>query len=267
MLGFRRALLLTLLACSALGTLHAQVAAPPDPSPYPYVRKNSFSVFGEYSNDSSHMLMGISQNRKLATFGFGYTRRIFLRPYLNLQYLAELRPVVMESDPVTTITDSYVGPPENTVTSFTEVLPLACPATPVTITGTYPDGPFAGYPYTLTISYKCTRQWTYGQAFSPIGLRFNFLPHHRIQPVVTMAGGYLFTTRPIPVANAGSFNFTLQFGGGVEFFLSREHTNHFFGNRSIRAEYRFHHTSNADTATSNPGIDNGLFQVAFSFGR
>jgi hypothetical protein len=265
--GFRRALLLTLLACSARGTLHAQLAAPPDPAPSPYVRKNSFSIFAEYSNDSSHMLMGISENRKLASFGFGYTRRFFVRRYLNLQYLAELRPVVMESDPVTTITDTYTGPPVNTVTSFQEVAPLACPTKPVNITGIIPDGPYTGYSYTLNVSYKCTRQWTYGQAFTPVGLRFNFRPGHRLQPVVTMAGGYLFTTRPIPVTNAGSFNFTLQFGGGFEYYFSRERSNHFFGNRSIRAEYRFHHTSNADTATSNPGVDNGLFQVAFSFGR
>jgi Lipid A 3-O-deacylase (PagL) len=37
--------------------------------------------------------------------------------------------------------------------------------------------------------------------------------------------------------------------------------------RSIRVEYRYHHISNHDTATENPGIDSGLFQLSYSLGR
>jgi hypothetical protein len=37
--------------------------------------------------------------------------------------------------------------------------------------------------------------------------------------------------------------------------------------RSIRAEYRYHHISNHGTAEENPGIDNGLVQITYSFGR
>ena len=38
-------------------------AAPPV-SPY-YARTNTFSIFGAYSGDSSHILMGDAENRKL----------------------------------------------------------------------------------------------------------------------------------------------------------------------------------------------------------
>jgi opacity protein-like surface antigen len=69
----------------------------------------------------------------------------------------------------------------------------------------------------------------------------------------------LHSTQPIPVQNAGSFNFTFDLGAGFQLYQSKS--------RSIRAEYRYHHISNHSTASANPGIDNGLLQVTYSFGR
>jgi hypothetical protein len=69
----------------------------------------------------------------------------------------------------------------------------------------------------------------------------------------------MFSAHNIPVSLAGSFNFTVDAGGGVEYF--RTHS------QSIRFQWRYHHTSNHDTADYNPGIDNGLFQVSYVFGR
>jgi opacity protein-like surface antigen len=69
----------------------------------------------------------------------------------------------------------------------------------------------------------------------------------------------MYSTQPIPLAQAGSFNFTFDLGAGVEIYRSTT--------RSIRAEYRFHHISNHNTAMENPGIDSGLFQVSYAFGR
>jgi opacity protein-like surface antigen len=69
----------------------------------------------------------------------------------------------------------------------------------------------------------------------------------------------MYSTQPIPIRAAGSFNFTFDLGAGVELYRSKT--------RSIRAEYRYHHISNHGTAEVNPGIDNGLFQVTYSFGR
>jgi hypothetical protein len=69
----------------------------------------------------------------------------------------------------------------------------------------------------------------------------------------------MYSTRPVPIDFAGSFNFVFDFGPGVEFYCSRT--------RSLRLEYRYHHISNHNSAPENPGIDNGLFQVSYVFGR
>jgi hypothetical protein len=98
-----------------------------------------------------------------------------------------------------------------------------------------------------------------GESLAPAGMQFNFLPRHRLQPIVESHGGYMFTTRPIPVPQAGSFNFTVDAGVGLEYFRTRR--------QSVRVEYRYHHTSNHDSSFFNPGIDNGLFQLSYVFGR
>ena len=69
----------------------------------------------------------------------------------------------------------------------------------------------------------------------------------------------MYSTQPIPTPDAGSFNFTFDFGTGFELYRS--------STKSIRAEYRYHHISNHNTSYTNPGIDSGLFQLTYSFGR
>ncbi len=88
------------------------------------------------------------------------------------------------------------------------------------------------------------RQWTMGTAMSPAGLQWNFLPRHRLQPFLESHGGYMFSAKSIPVEGAGAFNFTVDAGGGLEYF--RTH------GQSIRAQWRYHHTSNHDTGLREP---------------
>jgi opacity protein-like surface antigen len=114
--------------------------------------------------------------------------------------------------------------------------------------------------YSGTFTQTCHgRQWTIGEGISPVGFQWNFLPQRKTQPFLIGHGGYMYSTQPIPISTAGSFNFTFDFGAGLELFHSK--------NRSIRAEYRIRHISNHGTAHDNPGIDNGLFQLTYSFGR
>lgn len=217
-----------------------------------YSRLNSFGFFGEYSNDSSHILIGVSQNRKLLNFGGTYSRRVLLNRFVDGQYMAELRPILIESDPVFHVTTTFTEPPLIFIDNIT--LPQACKPYSVTYSGVD-----QGAPYSETETITCGRRWTFGEGFSPIGFKWNFRPRHRIQPVFTTLAGYMFSTQPIPVAEAGSWNFTFEFGAGFEFYRS--------ATRSIRAEYRYHHISNAYTADANPGIDSGTFQVTYAFGR
>jgi hypothetical protein len=222
-------------------------------SPY-YARTNAFGFFGAYSNDSSHMLLGIAEQRKLFDFGGVYDRKLVLNHFVNWQYSGEILPIALESDPVIIETDHWTSPNVFTQT-VSDVIPGACFPASGTFTTTTPDGTVFSYNYVKT----CGRQWTIGEAISPIGMQWNFAPRRKIQPFFVGHGGYMYSTQPIPVPAAGSFNFTFDFGVGIEFYRSQS--------RSIRAEYRYHHISNHNTANENPGIDNGLFQVTYTFGR
>jgi len=225
-----------------------------------FARKNTFSVFAAYSNDSSHILMGIAENRRLLDIGASYNRRLFAGRIFNWQYSGEILPVALDSDPVQitneTSTFKYTnGMPTQTLTGrFEQPTLSACrPSTTTTIF------PIKNGTVTTVDVNTCTRRWTIGEAISPVGFQWNFLPRRKIQPFVIGHGGYMYSTQPIPVVDAGSFNFTFDVGAGMELYRSKT--------RSIRAEYRFHHISNHDTANANPGIDNGLFQITYSFGR
>lgn len=232
-----------------------------------FSRLNSFGAFSEYSNDSSHILLGYARQRKLLNFGFSFSRRILLRPSVDLQYIAEARPVMLESDPVVHVTEATTFPTDparGMSFQFNQRETGMCHPSLSTFAGE--DG--QGNPFTTTITRTCGgREWTFGQGLSPAGLKMNLLPGHRLQPTITALGGYIFSTRPIPIDEGGSFNFTLEIGAGVEIYRSKESRKSFFGNRSIRAEYRYHHISNKSTARANPGIDSGLMQITYAFGR
>lgn len=231
----------------------------PDANPY-FARKNTFSVFGAYSNDSSHILMGDAENRKLLEFGGGYGRRLFMNRIVNWQYNGEILPVALESDLVGQSVQTQILPVAKTGPAYSvgQVLSCAVVITPYSYIFPNPTGgttTYSGY-FTQTCS---GREWTIGEAISPVGFQWNFLPRLKAQPFLIGHGGYMYSTKPIPTAIAGSFNFTFDFGAGVELYRSRT--------QSVRAEYRFHHISNHQTAEENPGIDNGVFQVTYSFGR
>jgi opacity protein-like surface antigen len=219
-----------------------------------FARKNTFGVFGGFSGNSSHMLMGQSRNRILILAGVSYSRGLFLNHRVNWQYNAELMPVALESDPVLHVVVHQTSP--TTLTFGQDIVqPAPCVAFSSDYTYRAPNGAI----YSGTEEGTCDRRWTMGQALSPIGMQLNFTPRRRVQPFLIAHGGYMYSTNQIPMINAGSFNFTFDAGAGIEFYFS--------GTQSIRAEYRFHHISNADTAASNPGIDNALFQVTYAFGR
>jgi opacity protein-like surface antigen len=237
---------------AVLATAAAVPAQTAPASPY-YSRVNTFGVLAAYSNDSSHMLLGESENRKLLNFGGTYSRRLQHNGIVNWQYSVEVLPVALESDPVDHYTFNEITPMAYTFND-TELAPGACHSN---------SGQGAVTENGVTLSYTytnvCARRWTIGEGISPIGFQWNFRPRRKLQPLVLGHGGYMYSTQPIPTANAGSFNFTFDFGAGLELYRTQT--------RSIRVDYRYHHISDHFTSTENPGIDNGLFTVTYSFGR
>ncbi len=245
---------MTLFICAASALAQSKVE-----SPY-YARTNTFGIFGAYSGDSSHMLLGDAENRKLLEFGVSYSRKLLLGRIVNWQYNGELLPVALESDPYGHLVVNETSPAVGTLSYDTE--PLISCAT-VTVPYTYidynQDGGTTTHSGTTTNSCSGRRRWTIGEGISPVGFQWNFLPRNKLQPFFIGHGGYMYSTKPIPITDAGSFNFTFDLGAGFELYRSKT--------KSVRAEYRYHHISNHGTAMENPGIDNGLFQVTYAFGR
>ena len=231
--------------------LNAQDAA----KPIPYARRNSFGIGAAYSPDSSHILLGVSEKRKLVDFGLSYGRRVHSGPAVNWVYEAEFMPVAFVGDPRLREVITETAPIPN---RYVFEVGRAVGCTPFQESYTFQDQ--NGVTHNVSLVGFCHgRQWTAGQALLPIGMRWSFLPRRKLQPEFAAHVGYMFSTRSVPVEGAGAFNFVFDFGPGIELYRSHR--------QSVRLEYRFHHISNHDSASLNPGIDNGLFRLSYVFGR
>ncbi len=239
------------------GALHAQVLAHATHPKDAYIRTQTFGVFFAYSNDSSHILLGYAENRKLLNIGATYGRRIWAGKVVNWQYHGEIMPVALESDPVDVqlFTVTLSNGKSYQTTQETEPLTHCMPGTSIP----FPPTTLNGVTYTWSETTTCSRRWTIGEGMMPVGFQWNFIPHHRIQPFLIGHGGYMYSSHAIPVQDAGHFNFAFDFGAGVEIFRNSK--------RSLRLDYRYHHISNHNTAYENPGIDNGLAEITLCFGR
>jgi ATP-binding cassette subfamily F protein uup len=236
-------LFLYLIAHSTLAAAAASVwAQAAGESPY-YARVNSFGVFVAYSGDSSHILLGDAENRMLFDVGVSYSRKLLLNRHVNWQYSGEILPVALESDPNTHVVENVTSPIVATYTYDTlPSVSCATVTTPFSIVFTNPEGGTTTYTGTYTDS--CSgRRWTIGEAMSPVGFQWSFLPRNKLQPFFIAHGGYMYSTQPIPVPEAGSFNFTFDLGAGFELYRTKTH--------SIRAECRYHHISNHNTAAQS----------------
>jgi opacity protein-like surface antigen len=217
--------------------------------------KNTYSAFLEYANDSSHIVLGSSPNRKFASVGFQYERRLLSNRAFAWRYAAEFRPLILESDPTGTITETLSMPTGTLIAVNAPQAVTKCVAATKIFSGVGPTG----IPFTDSLQITCGRRLTFAQGFSPAGTRINLLPHRRLQPTASFLAGYMLSAKKIPLDSAGAFNFTFEFGAGLEYYQSQS--------RSIRLEYQIQHFSNAYTADANPGVDSGLFKLTCNFGR
>jgi len=101
-----------------------------------------------------------------------------------------------------------------------------------------------------------TRKAVYAAGAAPIGLKFNFRRNRRVQPFGQATGGFLYFAEQVPVTNASQFNFTFDFSGGVQIVNSNR--------RSFTVGYKYHHISNGNTGTFNPGVDSQMVFAGFS---
>jgi hypothetical protein len=225
--------------------------------PY-YAPLNSVAAFAEYSNSSSHIILGDDRQRKFAGLTLAYQREISATHWMAWDYSAEIRPILMESDPTFrgaritgTVGDkSYVND---------ERFPFQIPIMNALeyhdrfFSGTLPDGT----PLTAQIHNYLGRRWTYTSGFTPVCFSAHLLPEHRVQTFLASTAGFIVSSRDVPEFKTSAFNFTFSFGGGVEWF--RDHQ------RSWTVEYRVQHLSNKDIGYNNPGIDSQFLRVGYRF--
>jgi hypothetical protein len=224
-----------------------------------YSNRKVYSGFVEYSNDSSHMLLGYAEGRKITAFGAAFQKRMFLRNGVTGSWLAEVRPYMRETDP--TMTGFALSFPQQPaysgVINFDSPVPVDAPVNkkPQSVVLVTQNKAYSG-----TATYMGGTRTTYVAGFSPLGYKVSLLPHHRFQPFFTGLTGFAVSPRDVPVFNSSTFNYTFEFGAGVEIYQS--HT------RSCQLEYRYHHLASANFNSSiNPGVDSGVMKVTYSFGR
>ena len=224
----------------------------------PYSNRKVFSGFVEYSNDSSHMLLGYADGRKITAVGASLEKRSFLKQNIAGSWTAEIRPFMKVTDPTMSgiALDFPQQPSYSGTVKFTSAIPVDKPVTnaPLNVILFTQNQSYAG-----TATYIGGTRSTYVTAISPLGYKLSLLPTKRFQPFVTGLGGFAVAPRDIPVFNSSAFNFTFEVGAGIEIYST--HT------RSCRLEYRYHHLANVGNGAENPGIDSGVLKATYSFGR
>ncbi len=117
----------------------------------------------------------------------------------------------------------------------------------------YPDVEVRGTP-PAAVSVRENR---YAYGVTPVGFQFNFRNKKRYQPFVEASAGILAFQHIVPNFYGTKLNFTPEIGAGLE--IARE------DGTSVTIGYKALHISNANRGISNPGFQNNLIYVGYTF--
>lgn len=202
----------------------------------------------EYSNTSSHILLGSSFDRRILGVNGAASRRLIHSSVVDWNYEVFISPIKFIQEPVVdrvTLSDGS-SPAGQAPASFSGPIQRKCVS-----------GVVQGVGYVST--QQCGMRWTYIGSVSPLGQRVNFRPRKQLQPLIAGNAGVLLASRNIPSVNAARLNFVFEFGVGVEYFLQPM--------QAVTLDYRIQHISNGYRASENPGIDNQVVRLSYTFGR
>ena len=121
----------------------------------------------------------------------------------------------------------------------------------------YPDFNYVQTGTSVFRAVSATRPTRYAFGISPLGLQANFRPRKKTQPFVDATGGFLYFNKRTPNVVGTRFAFTADIGGGIEYQMK--------GGRSVTFGYKYFHISNGNRGQENPGFDNNLFYVGYTF--
>jgi hypothetical protein len=118
-------------------------------------------------------------------------------------------------------------------------------------------------PNTLVVQNNSTTNYAFG--LTPVGFQLHFRRKSKIQPFISANAGLLIFNKTIPDDRSAVFpnrfgkklNYTLAGGGGVDFLTD--------AGRTFTVGFKFNHISNASTGNINPGFDQNLFYVGYTF--
>lgn len=118
-------------------------------------------------------------------------------------------------------------------------------------------------PTTLVVQPQ--NETAYAWGLTPVGFQLHFRRKSSIQPFMSANAGLLVFNKTIPDDRSAVYpdrfgrqvNFTLAGGGGVDFLTE--------SGKTFTVGFKFHHISNASTGNINPGYDQNLFYVGYTF--
>ena len=101
----------------------------------------------------------------------------------------------------------------------------------------------------------------YGFAVAPLGFTLELARKRRLHPFFETIEGLIASTEPIPEnqPDASGLNFLIDLGGGLRWNVGAR--------QAVSLGYRFLHISNAGTTSFNPGVDNNVIYVGYSFAK
>lgn len=122
----------------------------------------------------------------------------------------------------------------------------------------YPDVEITGLTCPLCLpSISPARPTRFGYGAAPLGGQVNFRPSKKYQPFIGASGGFLFMNERTPNYVGTKFQYTADVGGGVEIRLKDK--------KALTLGYKYYHISNGNRGIVNPGFDNNLFYVGYTF--
>jgi hypothetical protein len=208
----------------------------------------SIGVSTSYSPDSSHIFIGLAEQRRTWTAGIEYTHLLSYGNKLRWDYEGSVTPLYAESDPVS------IGMTA-TVAGTTYMTPEAPQR--VTFVNHAPVGIAHALDGAVSPIYPVySRQTTYAAGVAPLGARVTAFPRRALRLSFAVDLGFVVSPRDMPVDLSDQFNYMFAFGPGVELYTSQS--------SSVRLEYIYRHISNADEGFVNPGVDQGVVRLTVS---
>jgi Lipid A 3-O-deacylase (PagL) len=211
----------------------------------------SLGFSSSYSPNSSHIMIGLAEQRRTWTVGIEYTHLLHITRNFRYDYEGSVLPMYLESDPTVIGTTTTING-KTFITSEPPIRVVYVDRGPV---GTATEG--RGVTAPIYAFYG--RENTYAAALLPLGARMSAFPRSRIQPSFAIDLGFVVSSRDIPVDQSDQFNYLFAFGPGFQVYSGPR--------SSVRVEYIYRHISNAHQGFQNPGVDQGVFRVTLSHHR